>query len=437
MNAVGEFLGKHKIRTVEMSLVDLTGALRGKRLPVRAFECHGLDGEVGVSSALFAWDYGAEVFANDRYNWSSGYPDVFLRPDLGTLRVVAWRPGTAFVTCDVVDQAGRPVEVSPRQILRKVTEELRVAGYEASVGLETEFYVLDAASGVPRASRIPCYSLHDDSYLEPMLADVRQSLEAAGIEVEASGAEYGPGQAEINLRYRDPLGAADELMFFRYAVKQVAARYELMATFMPKPFGGCSGSGLHVHQSLSDSGGVNVFWDEAAAGLSETARSYAAGLLRYLPQIQAVAVPTPNGYKRVSPHSFAPTTVTWGSDNRAAAVRALVRGRRGTRLEARSAASDANPYLLTALLLMAGLSGAREKLPLQPEATTDSYCEAGNGLLPADPGHAARLLAGSEFAVSVLGELAVQALVTVLGREAAVARSQVADWERARYLEAV
>lgn len=437
MNAVNEFLDKHKIKTVEMSLVDLTGALRGKRLPVQAFKSHGLGGEVGLSSALFAWDYQAEVFTNDRYNWSNGYPDVFLRPDLDTLRVVAWRPGTAFVTCDVMDQAGRPVEVSPRQILRQVIEELRVAGYEANVGLETEFYVLDAASGAPRTSRIPCYSLHDDSYMEPMLADVRQSLETAGIEVEASGAEYGPGQVEINLRYRDPLGAADELTFFRYAVKQIAARYQLMATFMPKPFGESSGSGLHVHQSLNDADGINVFWDAAAAGLSETAHSYAAGLLRYLAQIQAVAVPTPNGYKRISQHSFAPTTMTWGSDNRATAVRALVRGQRGTRLEARSAASDANPYLLTALLLMAGLSGAREKLPLQPEATTDSYSEAGYGLLPADPSHAARLLAGSEFAISVLGELAVQALVTVLEREAAVARSQVADWERARYLDAV
>ncbi len=437
MNAVSEFLDEHEIKTVEMSLVDLTGALRGKRLPVRAFRSGGLDGEVGFSSALFAWDYGAEVFTNDRYNWANGYPDVFLRPDLDTLRLVAWRPGTAFVSCDVVDEAGRPVEVSPRHILRQAIGELAAAGYEANVGLETEFYVLDAASGQPRTSRIPCYSLHDDSHLEPMLAEVRQSLEAAGIEVEASGAEYGAGQVEINLRYCDPLGAADDLLFFRYAVKQIAARHQLLATFMPKPFGESSGSGLHVHQSLDDASGVSVFWDEAGADLSETACSYAAGLLRYLPQIQAVAVPTPNGYKRISGHSFAPTTVTWGPDNRATAVRALVRGRRGTRLEARSAASDANPYLLTALLLMAGLSGVREKLPLQPEATTDSYLQAGNGLLPADPAHAARLLAGSEFAISVLGELAVQALVTVLEREAEVARSQVADWERARYLEAI
>src|SRR5215472_4954183 len=308
MSAVGEFLSKYEIGTVEMSVADLTGALRGKRLPVRAFRSAGVGGECGLSSALFAWDYQADVFPGERYNWSNGYPDVFLRPDLDTLRVVAWRPGTAFVTCDVVDGGGRAVGVSPRQILRKVVGALGGAGYAANVGLETEFYVLDAASGVPRTGRIPCYGLHEDSFMEPMLAEVRQGLEVEGIEVEASGAEYGPGQVEINLRYRDPLGAADELMFFRYAVKQIAARYQLTATFMPKPFGESSGSGLHVHQSLCDAGGVNVFWDEAGAGLIQAARSYAAGLLRYLAQIQAVAVPTPNGYKRVSRPSFAPTT---------------------------------------------------------------------------------------------------------------------------------
>ena len=432
-----DFLERHDIRTVEVSLVDLAGALRGKRLPAEAFRSGGLRGEVGFSSALYAWDYAAEVFTDDRYNWATGYPDIFLRPDLATLRLVPWRPATAFVVCDVVDDQGEAVDVGPRHILRRCLAGLEAAGYSARVGLETEFYVLDPETRTPRTQRNPCYSLHDGSDLEPMLAEVRAALSAAGAEVEASGAEYGPGQAEINLRYADPLSAADDLVFLRYAVKQIAARHGMLATFMPKPFTELSGSGLHVHQSLWNSAGENIFWDAGTGGLSEPARRYLAGLLRYVPETYAVAAPTPNGYKRIVDHSFAPTTLSWGSDNRSVAVRALVRGTEGTRLEYRAATSDANPYLLTATTLAAGLAGIRDGLTPAAPASTDAYETAEHGRLPTDPAVAARLLRDSSFAKSVLGERAVNLVATVTERETSLHRAQVGDWERNRYLEAV
>src|SRR5262249_20311840 len=147
--------------------------------------------------------------------------------------------------------------------------------------------------------------------------EIRDALETAGIEVEACGAEYAPGQSEINIKYSDPLQAADNLIFLRYAAKQVAARHGLLATFMAKPFSDLSGSGLHVHQSLLDSAGArNVFWDADQRGLSALGGHYLRGLLAYAPDTYAVCVPTPNGFRRCRDHSFAPTTLSWGSDNR-------------------------------------------------------------------------------------------------------------------------
>jgi len=428
-------LAKDGIDTVETGLVDLTGALRGKRLPVRAFQDGGLAGDVGFCSVLFAWDYAAAVLPDDTYTWSGGYPDILVQPDMTSMRPLAWRPGTVLVLCDAVDELGAPVEVAPRRILRRACDAVRAAGFETKIGLEIEFYLIDAATRRPSSSRNPVYSLHDGSELEPALAEIRAALLAGGVEVEACGPEYGAGQVEITLRYDEPMRAADTMVFFRYAVKQIAAKHGLLATFMAKPFADLSGSGLHVHQSLWREG-ANAFWGAGRDGLGPVAEQYLAGLLRYAPDCMAVAVPTPNGYRRMVPHSFAPTTVSWGSDNRCAAVRALHRGPSGTRLELRTAAADANPYLVVATALMAGLTGITDGLVPPPEVKEDAYLSA-SPPLPPDLPQALSLLTASTFARSVLGVKACELLAQVGERETELFRNQVTDWERTRYLEAV
>ena len=430
-----DFISANSIETVELAVVDTQGAIRGKRVPAPAF----LEGaEFAMSSGLFCLDYGLDVLAAGEYSWASGYPDVFLVPDLDTLRLVSWRPGTALVFCDVVDGAGRPVPLDPRLVLRRAENQARAAGFEPCFGLETEFYLLDPDTLRPRHPRIPIYSLHDDSYLWPVLRDIQAALQAAGIVVEASGAEYGAGQVEINLGWSAPVAAADDLMFFRYAVKQIAASHGFLATFMAKPWAGSSGSGLHVHQSLrSRETGRNVFWDAATGELSAAARWYLGGLLHHAAETCCVAVPTPNGYKRTSDYSFAPTQVTWGFDHRSAAVRALVRGDGGTRLEHRVAAADANPYFLVATQLLAGLAGLEKQLEPPPAATTDVYAATGAEPLPGRLSEALACFAHSSFARSALGE-EVTELLGVLGRaEQAAADAAVTGWERRRYLESV
>lgn len=430
-----EFITANAIDTVELAVVDTQGAIRGKRVPAPAF----LQGaEFAMSSGLYGLDYGLDVLAAGEFNWESGYPDVFLAPEPDTLRPVPWRPGTALVFCHVVDRAGEPVPLDPRGVLRRAEDRARQAGYDPCFGLETEFYVLDPDTLRPRHPRIPIYSLHDDSYLWPVVRDVQAALQAAGVEVEASGAEYGAGQVEINLGWSTPVAAADDLLFLRYAVKQIAATHGYLATFMAKPWAESAGSGLHVHQSLRDrETGRNVFWDAETGGLSAPGRWYLGGLLHHAAETCGVAAPTLNGYKRTTGYSFAPTHVTWGLDHRSAAVRALVRGDGGTRLEQRVGAADANPYLLAATQLLAGLAGLGKRLEPPPAVTSDVYAATDAEPLPARLAEAVALLGDSSFARSALGD-EVTDLLCVLGRaEQAAADAAVTGWERRRYLESV
>ncbi|MDY7084951.1 MAG: glutamine synthetase family protein [Actinomycetota bacterium] len=435
MPAIEEFLGRHAIETVELAVVDTQGAIRGKRIPAAAFRP---DARFAMSSGLYCLDYALEVLPAGDYSWASGYPDVFLVPDPGTLRRVPWRPRTAFVFCDVLDRDGRPVPLDPRRVLRQAQEQVQQAGYDPLVGLESEFYLLDPETRRARHSRIPVYSLHDDSYLWPVVRDVQAALLEAGITVEASEPEYGAGQVEINLGHAAPLTAADDLLFLRYAAKQIAAAHGYLATFMAKPWADSSGSGLHVHQSLRDrETGRNVFLDAGTGELSPAARWYLAGLLHHAAETCYVALPTANGYKRTTRYSFAPTHVTWGFDHRSAAVRALVHGDRGTRLEHRVGAADANPYFLVASQLLAGLTGLGKQLEPPPADTTDVYASTGADPLPGRLSEAVALFRGSTFARTALGD-DVRDLLCLIGEaEQAAADAEVTDGERRRYLESV
>ncbi|MBF6332656.1 glutamine synthetase family protein [Nocardia transvalensis] len=436
MEAAEQFLKQHSITMVELATPDMTGAIRGKRIPVQTFLTNGLSDAVGMSSAVLAWDYRMDVIETDDYSWANGYPDIFLRPDVETLRLVPWKARTALVFCDVVDGAGRLVAAAPREVLRRAVAELEQAGLSPYIAMETEFYALDGESLRSRTDRNPVYSLHDNAYLEPFLDEVCTTLLSADVEVEACGAEYAPGQVEINLTPSDPVTAADGLLFFRYAVKQLAQRHGYRATFMAKPFGDLSGSGLHIHQSMWRTDRDNAFWDANARGLSDIGRNYVAGLLRYAAELHLVAVPTPNGYKRVMDHSFAPTNLSWGWDNRCVAVRVLAHNAHGARVESRVAAADANPYLLAAAQLSSGLAGVTEDLKPAPPAA-DAYVSQEYSPLPTNIWQAATLFGESEFARRALGAATVENLCRVAWSEAAASQREVSEWERSRYLDSV
>ncbi len=425
------------IHTVECSFPDAHGFPRGKRIPVRQFleRAHrGFD----IANAALIWDRKCDVLPDVGYaNFDTGYPDMKAVPDLSTFRPVPWRPGAASVICDCVEEDGSDVVVSTRRILKDVVAEARSMGYDPKVGSELEFYIFDA-QGAPLYPEIDCYSLVRGAALEGLLGRVRRELDAFGIEIEACNTEYGPAQVEVNIRYADALTTADRTMLFKAAVREIAAQEGLGVSFMAKPFADQSGSGYHVHQSLTDlDTGENAFAPAGHGfhGAPPVMRAYLAGLLARTASFTALGSPTVNAYKRVKGYTFAPVNVSWGIDNRTVAVRAIVGHGPANRLEWRNAAADANPYVLIAACVAAGIDGIRQGLEPPPMVEGDAYARTDLPPLPVTLSAALDLLERDDLAQKVLGEY-LQVFMTLGRHEVDLWRSTVTDWERARYFDA-
>jgi glutamine synthetase len=425
------------IHTVECAFPDAHGFPRGKRIPARQFVERAWRG-FDIANAALIWDRKCDVLPDVRYaNFDTGYPDMKAVPDLATFRPIPWRPGAASVICDCLEEDGSEVAVSTRRILKEVVAEARAMGYEPQVGSELEFYIFDA-DRTPLYPEIDCYSLVRGAALEELLERVRRELEAFGIEIEACNTEYGPAQVEVNIRYADALTTADDTMLFKAAVKEIAAQLGYRVSFMAKPFADQSGSGYHVHQSLTDLGsGENAFAPAGHGfqGAPQVMRAYLAGLLAHIASFTAIGSPTVNAYKRVKGYTFAPVNVSWGIDNRTVAVRAIVGHGPANRLEWRNAAADANPYVLIAACVAAGLEGIRQGLEPPPMVEGDAYARDDLPPLPDTLGSALDLLEKDDLAGQVLGEY-LQVFLTLSRHEVALWRSAVTDWERERYFDA-
>ncbi len=431
--SAARFVEQHGIHSVELGTADVNGGLRGKRVPAPVF-LETLDTGVALSSAFFVFDVAADLVDSTYANFDNGYPDVRIVPDLSTLRPLPWRPGTALVLCDCFDAEHNRIDLAPRQVLSRVIALARELGYEPVIGSELEFFLLDAETRQPEGSRVPCYSLFEESRLEPVVADIRNHLGAAGIQLEASNAEYAPGQFEVNIRHCGAMEAADTTMVFRYAVKQIAASHGLVATFMAKPFSDLSGNGLHIHQSLwADD--ENAFATEAGDEIAEAGRQYVAGLMEHIGPLTLLGSRTPNAFKRRVDLSFAPVNATWGADNRTVAIRVPQMAGAGARIEQRDAVADANPYLVIAGQLAAGLDGIRREL--EPPAMTggNAYDDAGAERLPQTLDEAVDRFAHSEFARRLCGDALHEIVLSLARHELDLYGSAVTDWERERYLE--
>jgi len=265
---------------------------------------------------------------------------------------------------------------------------------------------------------------------EPFVESVRETLRRYGLAVEACNPEAGPGQFEINLRAGPALQAADEAFLLKSAVKEVAARQGLLATFMAKPRSDWPGSSCHLHLSVGDGDGE---------GLSPTMRHFIGGLLAGMAELSAVFAPTPNSYRRFVPYSWAATTATWSLDNRSAGLRAICRGDGATRIEHRQAGADANPYLAVAAALAAGLDGVGRACEPPAPIDGDVYAlpDATAPPLPATLAEATDLLDRSALARDWLGDDVVAHCVAMRRGELAAQAAAVTDWETSRYLEAL
>jgi glutamine synthetase len=429
------------IDTVECCFADAAGLLRGKRVPARHFveaAHHGFD----IANAALIWDRRCDILPDIGYaNFDTGYPDMRVVADLATFRTIPWRAGAASVVCDCMEEDGRPVAVSTRNILKSVVDEAHAMGYEPIVASELEFYLTDA-DGKPLYDVIDCYSLTRGAMLEGVLGRMRRELDDFGIVIEAANTEYGPAQVEVNIRYGTAVDIGDKTVLFKSAIKEIAAQEGCRAMFMPKPFSDQSGSGYHVHLSLTEldggGNGANLFadvTDHAAVESCPPMAGLLGGLLKHAKALNALGSPTINDFKRVQGYTFCPTNVCWGVDNRTVMVRAIVGHGRANRLEWRAAGAAANPYVVLAGCIAAGLDGIRSADATVPAPVTgDAYSRADLALLPETLEDALDELERSDLLNKMLGEFLEVFLV--LGRhEVGLWRSAVTDWELERYRE--
>ena len=374
--------------------------------------------------------------------------DMYLKPDLDTFVIYPWRPQTGKVArfiCDVYNTAGEPFDGDPRGILKKQMEEAKKLGYEFNVGNECEFFLFQTDENGRPTTKTNDEAGYFDLDPVDMGTDARRdiclTLEQMGFEIEASHHEVAEGQHEIDFKYADALTTADNVVTFRLAVKTIAKKYGLHATFIPKPIFGINGSGMHTNMSLFKDG-KNAFFDPAGElQLSDTAYSFIAGVLKHVAGITAVTNPLVNSYKRLVPGYEAPCYIAWSASNRTDIIRIPASRGAGTRVELRSPDPSTNPYLCLACCLAAGMDGIKNNLPAPDsvdvnlfKSTQEERDALGVKNLPGSLYEALKTMEEDGLVKEVLGEHAYNAFYTSKMKEWDSFRMFVSQWELDEYM---
>ena len=375
--------------------------------------------------------------------------DMYLYPDYDTFEIFPWRPQqgkVARLICDVYTPDGKPFEGDPRWILKKTIKEANEMGYRFDVGPECEFFLFHTDdNGLPTTlshEKAGYFDLGPNDLGENIRRDMVLTLEDMGFEIEASHHEVAPAQHEIDFKYDEALKTADNIQTFKMTVKTIAKRHGLYATFMPKPKFGISGSGMHINMSLATEAGKNIFADEKGKiGLSDDAYHFIAGIMKHARGMSAITNPLVNSYKRLVPGYEAPVYIAWSAKNRSPLIRIPASRGNGTRVELRNPDPTANPYLVLALCLAAGLDGIKNKIEVPDsvdcniyEMTPGERRAAGIENMPADLKEAVDCLLADEFLCSVLGEHITTKYVEAKMKEWENYTTRVSQWEIDEYL---
>lgn len=444
------YVSEHPLKKVKIAYPDIDGVLRGKYVSSEKFLSVVKSGS-GFCDVIFGWDSADAAYDNARYTgWHTGYPDAPVRIDMSTFRKIPWEGDLPFFLGELADTEARPAYVCPRRLLGKITEELADAGYSAFVSQEFEWFNFRETPAsaqqknfqgmTPLSPGMFGYSILRSTLNNPFFADLFDLLDGFNVPLEGLHTETGPGVLEAAIRYSDALQAGDRAVLFKTAVKEIAYRHGIMATFMAKISESLPGCGGHVHQSLWDRDGKNNLFhsDKDKFGMSELMKSYLAGQLHCIPHLLAVYAPTVNSYKRLVEGAWAPTTLTWGIDNRTVALRVLCNNGKATRIETRVIGSDVNPYLAIAAALGSGLYGIRNKMKLaQPATTGNGYRDYSHGTIPGNLYEATQLMKTSKVAKEILGEDFVEHFTGTREWEWRQSLKAVTDWELKRYFEII
>lgn len=445
-----EYVKDHPSRKVKIAFADIDGVLRGKYISVDKF-LSVIDNKGSFCDVIFGWDASDVAYDNATFTgWHTGYPDAPAKLELSTFRKIPWENDTPFFLGELVTKNGDPSYVCPRQLLKKVLNDAKQEGCTPFFSQEFEWYNFaetpQSANNKEFKNLTPLtpgmfgYSILRSTLQNPFFKALFDMLTKFDVPLEGLHTETGPGTYEAAINFSEIVEAADRAVLFKTAVKEIAYQHGIMATFMAKVNENLPGCGGHVHQSLWDeTGKINLFHDEAdTLKMSGVMKSYLAGQLHCLPYILPMFAPTINSYKRLVEGAWAPTTLTWGVDNRTVALRVLSGSNKSSRIETRVIGSDANSYLAMAAALASGLHGIRNNLELkQPVTTGNGYKDYSNGILPKTLDEATQIMKQSTLAKEILGEKFVEHFVQTREWEWRQHLKAVTDWEYKRYFEII
>jgi glutamine synthetase len=443
LDVLRQLVNQGDIDTIVLGITDMQGRLQGKRLDARFFLEEVVPHNAEGCNYMLAVDVDMNTVEGYRMSsWESGYGDFVMRPDLATLQLMPWHEGTAVCIADVEWEDGTPVVASPRQILRAQLARLAERGWVAFAGTELEFMVYkdtyeqawtNAYRGLTPANQYNVdYSIIGTSRIEPLLRRIRREMTGAGMYVESVKGECNLGQHEIAFRYTEALAKADEHVLYKTGAKEIAAQEGCSLTFMAKP-DRREGNSCHVHLSVRGEDDTPLFAGDGPGGMSQMFQHFLAGMLATLPELTLFLAPNVNSYKRFVPGSFAPTALAWGRDNRTCAFRLVGHGP-SLRAECRVPGGDANPYLVLAALIAAGLYGVDEAEVLEPEWVGNAYT-SNKPHVPSTLRTAAELFERSAMARAAFGDEVVEHYSNMARVELAAFDAAVTDWELFRGFE--
>ena len=430
-----KFVEENDVEFIRLQFTDLFGILKNVAIPKSQLK-KALDNQMMFD--------GSSIDGFARIEES----DMCLRPDLDSFVIFPWRPQTGKVArliCDVYKTDGTPFEGDPRHILKKAMAEAEKMGYTFNVGPECEFFLFNVdENGAPTTNsndQAAYFDLGPNDLGENARRDMVLTLEDMGFVIEASHHECAPAQHEIDFKYGEAVKTADSIMTFKLAVKTIAQRHGLHATFMPKPKANRAGSGMHINMSL-EKDGKNVFADENGKnGLSEEAYHFIAGLMKHINGIVAITNPLVNSYKRLIPGYEAPVYIAWSAKNRSPLIRIPAARGKGTRVELRNPDPTANPYLALAVCLIAGLDGIKNKLEVCDSVDANIYAmtkkerrERGIDSLPETLIDAVKHLEKDELIMEFLGEETAEKYIEAKKAEWKSYKVAVSEWEVNQYL---
>jgi glutamine synthetase len=423
------------IRNVRFELPDMHGTSRSKLVPIDNVERYADEG-LNMYGGTVVLDSRSDVVPGTLYNEEIAYADQRLKPDPSTAAVVPWVEATGRLICDTFWDDGRPLGAAPRHVFRRVLDRCHELGYECLMGTEPEFYLLDPETKAPLFDGYHIFNTVRNTYV-PLVERIVDEMREFGVDVITANCEYAGSQWEIPYAPRTGMAGPDQAFTFKNGIKELAFQEGLLATFMSKPFADGAGSGAHNHISLLHlESGENALSDDGGDwGLSLAGRQFIAGQLAHARSIYALLAPTVNCLKRRRTHTFSPTNVSWGLEDRSAFVRVKGGSAKSRHVENRAPTGLANPYLATAGLLAAGLLGIQDELELEPPATPPAEEDESKQPLPTSVEESLAALEADTQVVELLGEEFVQAYGVMRRYELQRFADHVTDWELQEYVE--